>query len=84
MSEKINQAVSLAAEVTREAASSPKVLVGLSAWVISVNWVDALSTAFKVGSSLLATVAIVLVIGNHWLTRKKLKMEIEELRSKKK
>ena len=79
MSEKTTQAVNVATEIAREAANSPKVAAALSAWILGVNWLDVVPDIFKIISSVLAFVILCLVVGNHLLTRKKLKLEIKAL-----
>lgn len=80
MNEKINQVAQIATEITREAANSPKLATVLSGYILGVHWLDALSEAFKWASSAMAFIVLCLVISNHLLTRKKLKLEIQQLK----
>ncbi len=84
MTEKTKQVVDVAGEMAREAVTSPKFAALLSGWILSVHWLELLSDVFKWASSLLAFCALCLVIGNHWLTRKKLKLEVAALEEKNK
>ena len=80
MNERITQGAQVAAEIAAEIANSPKTATLLSGYILGVHWLDALSEAFKWSSSAMAFIVLCLVISNHLLVRKKLKLEIQQLK----
>lgn len=65
--------------IGQEILNSPKFAAGLSAYLLSVNWIELFSETFKYASSFIAFVTLIVVLRNHILTRKKLQLEIEKL-----
>ena len=65
--------------IGQEVLNSPKFATGLSAYLLSVNWIEMFSDTFKYASSFIAFVTLIVVLRNHILTRKKLQLEIEKL-----
>lgn len=77
---KLNDVTQIGVEVV----NSPKFAAGLSAYLLGVNWVELFSESFKYASSFIAFITLIVVLRNHILTHKKLKMELEILAEKNK